>query len=61
MKPEDAQDAQWQSIGDGRYYLLNNGLIQLNKKGEPFVIEYNEDLAERNKLLAGQKSKRRGR
>ena len=61
MKPDDARDAQWQSIGDGRYYILSDGLIQLNKEGEPFIVEYNEDFAERNKLLSDQKSKRRGR
>lgn len=57
MNPEDVRDAQWQSIGDGRYYILDEGLIQLNKDGDPFVVEYSEDLAERNRLLVEQQRK----
>lgn len=51
MKPEDVRDAQWQSIGNGRYHVLQDGLIQLNKQGQPFVVEYSEEIALRNKML----------
>ena len=46
--PEDIEDAQWQSMGDGEYRVLIGGMPQLNKSGEPFLIKWDEGLIERN-------------